>query len=94
MHERLHIGGVEPELWVLDNQTSNLLKKAMETNGTTYQLWPPHIHRTNLAEIVEQTFKNRLKAGLDSFDPDFPMSEWDHLVEESEFILNLFRAED
>ena len=52
---------------------------------TNYQLVPPHIHRANAAERAIQTFKK-------SLDPDFPMAEWDRLLEQALLTLNLLRA--
>ena len=93
LYDRLHISGVKPETWVLDNEASNLLIKTMADNGTTYQLVPPHIHRANLADRVIQIFKNDLKAGLAYLDPYFPLSEWDRLIDQYELTLNILRAE-
>ena len=56
LHDKLHVAGVKPETWVLDNETSNLLTDTIKDNDTTYQLVPPHIHRANLAERAIQTF--------------------------------------
>ena len=53
---------------------------------------PLHICRENLVERVSQTFKNHIKAGLASLDPDFPLSERDLLIEQSGLTLNLLRA--
>ena len=75
MHRRLHIARVKPEVWILDNKASKLLKSAMNVNNTTYQLVPPHIHQANLAERAIQTFRNHLKAVLASLHPDYPLSE-------------------
>ena len=92
LHDKLHVAGVKPETWVLDNETSNLLTTTMKDNDTTYQLVPPHIHRANLAERAIQTFKDHLKAGLASLDPDFPLYEWDRILDQCILTLNLLRS--
>ena len=92
LHDKLHVAGVKPETWVLDNETSNLLTTTMKDNDTTYQLVPPHIHRANLAERAIQTFKDHLKAGLASLDPDFPLCEWDRILDQCILTLNLLRS--
>ena len=76
----------------MDNEASAELKLAMEDNNTTYQLVPPHDHRNNLAERAIQTFKHHFKAGLASTDPNFPLSEWDRLLERANLTLNLLRS--
>ena len=52
---------------------------------------PPHIHRRNSAERAIQTFKNHFIAGLASTDPNFPLSNWCHLLPQAELTLNLLR---
>ena len=67
--------GMQPRTYVLDNEISKEIKEAMRKKKITFQLVPPHSHRTNLAERAIQTFKNHFKAGLASLDPDFPLAE-------------------
>ena len=64
-----------PTLLILDNEMSGTLQNAMRNHNTTYQLVPPHSHRTNIAERSIQTFKAHFKAGLASLHPDFPIDE-------------------
>ena len=64
----------------------------MKKNDTKYQLVPPHRHRANAAECSIQTFKNHFKAGIASLDPDFPLNEWDRLLEQCFDTLNMLRA--
>ena len=76
----------------MDNEASTTLKSAMTKNQTSYQLLPPHTHRSNVAEQAIQTFKNHIKAGLASLDPQYPVSEWDQLLEQAFLTLNLLRV--
>ena len=73
LHEKLHIAGVKPETWVLDNEASALLTNTMKDNEASYQLILPHIQRANLAEQAIETFKDHLKTGLASLDLNFPL---------------------
>ena len=68
------------------------MKAALNKAELTYQLVPPHIHRENKAERAIQTLKGHLKAGLATLDPDFPIQEWDRLIDQSKLTLNLLRA--
>ena len=52
-------------------------------NPVQYQLVPPHTHRANAAEGAIQTFKNHFKSGLASLHPDFPVAEWDRLLDQA-----------
>jgi hypothetical protein len=86
------IAGVQPKTYVMDNEASADLKQAMLSKSISYQLVPPHIHRTNLAERAIQTFKNHFKAGFASVDPKFPVREWDRLLPQAVLTLNLLRS--
>ena len=50
---------------------------------------PSHSHRLNLAERAIQAWKYYFKARLASVDPNFPLTEWDYLVEQANITLNL-----
>ena len=81
--------GAAPNTYVMDNEISDGLIAALEKNQTTYQLVPLYTHRRNLAERVIQAYKNHFKSGLASIDPNFPLSEWDRLLEQANITLNL-----
>lgn len=91
LHKKLSKGGSTPSIYILDNEFSNELKSSMDTYNVQFQLVPPHIHRRNAAERAIQTFKHHFLAILASCDPDFPISEWDRLLDQSEVTLNLLR---
>ena len=84
--------GVAPNAYVMDNVISSDFVAALTKNNTSFQLVPPHTHRRNLAERAIQTFKNHFKAGLVSVDSNFPLSEWDRLLEQANITLNLLRS--
>ena len=92
LHDTFTKAGAAPNTYVMDNEISNDLKEALQTNDTTYQLVPPHSHRRNLAERAIRTWKNHFKAGLASLNPNFPLSEWDRLLTQANITLNLLRA--
>jgi hypothetical protein len=83
--------GLKPLLQRLDNEASLALRNYLTTQGITYQLAPPHIHRRNNAERGIQTFKNHFIAGLCSVDPNFPLKLWDRLLPQATITLNLLR---
>jgi hypothetical protein len=92
LNQQFAQAGLQPNTYVLDNEVSNELTTAMTKSSVNYQLVPPHIHRANLAERAIQTFKNHFKATLATVDPDFPVAQWDRLIEQSIITLNLLRA--
>lgn len=92
MQEKFQIAGAAPSTWILDNGTSHELQAAMTKYKTKFQLVPPHAHRGNIAERAIQTFKTHFKAGLASVHPDFPVSEWDRLLDQAFLTLNLLRG--
>ena len=92
LHHTFGKAGVAPDVWILDNEISYDLKTAFDINNTKFQLVPPHSHRRNAAERAIQTWKNHFKAGLASAHPNFPLSEWDRLIPQSNITLNLLRT--
>ena len=92
LHKTFAKAGCAPNTYVMDNEISTELIEALDENNTTYQLVPPYKHRRNLAERAIQTYKNHFKAGLASVNPNFPLSEWDRLLEQANITLNLLRA--
>ena len=50
--------GNDPNLYIIDNESSYYTKEAMMKYETNYQLSPPHMHRCNASEIAIRSFKN------------------------------------
>ena len=92
LHDTFKTAGVAPNTYVMDNEISLEFITTLEQNSVNYQLVPPHTHRRNLAERAIQTWKNHFKAGLASVDPNFPLTEWDRLIEQANITLNLLRS--
>ena len=88
----LKTNGHEPKLHIMDNECSSLMKDTFKKYNIKYQLVPPYIHRRNAAERAIQTWKNHFISGLASCDPNFPIREWDRLLEQGEITLNLLRS--
>jgi hypothetical protein len=87
--QSLIIRGLKPNLQRLDNAAYLAIRNYLTKQGTDYQLAPPHIHRRNNSEMVIQTFKNHLIAGLCSFDPNLPLKLWDKLLPQATITLHL-----
>ena len=79
-------------MYILDNECSSDLKFEFGKEHINFQLFHPASHRANDAERIIQMHKNHLKAGLVTVDPEFPIIEWDQLLEQSIITLNLLRA--
>ena len=92
LFERLKYNGYAPELHILDKECSNDLKKAFTKNDVEFQRVPPHSHRRNAAERAIQTWKNHFCAGISTYDPKFPLTEWDLLMVQADIMLNLLRS--
>ena len=76
----------------LDNERSSDLEELFKTNDITYQYVPPHCHRALKAERAIRSAKNHIIATWCTADPDFPMSQWDELLEQAEISLNHLRG--
>ena len=92
LHARITTHGHEIKNFILDNEFSQELKQALKKNTISYQLVPPNVHRRNAAERAIRTFKAHFMAGLATCDPDFPITEWDRLLEQAEMTLNMLRT--
>ena len=90
-HGRLTKNGHLCKKYILDNECSSQLKNALKVENIELELVPPHQHRQNAAERAIRTFKNHFLAGLATCDPDFPLREWDRLLQQAEVTLNLLR---
>jgi hypothetical protein len=84
--------GFKPKLQTMDNEASAALKNYFTEKEMSYELVPPHNHRTNAAERAIRTFKEYFKAGLATVNPDFPAHLWDRLLPQAEITLNLLRS--
>lgn len=91
IHQKLVKNTVPPNLYILDNECSDIFKSSLQKYNAHFQLVPPHIHRRNAAERAIQTFKDHFIACLASIDPTFPIAEWDRLLPQAELTLNLLR---
>ncbi len=63
----------------MDNEASQEFERVFLNNNLTYQLTPPDIHCTNVAELAIHTYTNHFLSGLATVDPAFPIAEWDCL---------------
>jgi hypothetical protein len=90
--DEMTVKSFKPKLQKMDNVASAALKNYFTEKEMNYQLVPPHCHRTNEAERAIRTFKEDLKSGLATVDPDFPAHLWERLLPQAEITLNLLRA--
>ena len=91
LYNKITKNTVTTKYWILDNEASKYLKDALGTNDQDFQLTPPHIHRINAAERAIRTYKNHLLAGIATCDKDYPIIEWDRLINQCNITLNLLR---
>ena len=77
---------------MLDNEYPDRLNQYFTANKVHFQLVPPHLYCTNVAERAFATFKNHFVAGLASTGPDFSIKLWDRLLPQAVLTLNLLRS--
>lgn len=92
LHDILRRKGRGPQLHILDNECSDIMKMYFNTNDIKYQLAAPGQHRTNAAERAIRTFKNHFIAGLCTTDAEFPIHLWDRLIPQAVLTINLMRG--
>ena len=76
---------------MLDNECPAGLKQVMQNDDVAFQLVPPHLHSTNVAERAIATYKDHIIAGLNICDPSFPLHLWDRLIPQTTLFLILLR---
>ena len=91
LHNNLSNLGLMPHFQMLDKECPTGLKKVMRNAGVTFQLIPPHLHRTNAAKCAIATYKDHLIAGLSSCDPPFPLHLWYIITPQEILTLNMLR---
>ena len=90
LHEEFKLAGGAPKTYVLDNEKSKDLIDSFKNQKIDYQLVAPYRH-CKQAERAILTFKEHFKSCLASVDPNFPLSEWDRLIPQTNITLNLLR---
>ena len=66
---------------ILNNETPELHRDAIEALNSKCQLVPPNTHRINIAERAIRTCKEHFIRILIDIDAKFPMSMWYHLIQ-------------
>jgi hypothetical protein len=83
--------GLKPQLQRIDNECSALLKEYMAQEHVTFQLTPKGKHARNAAEKGIQIWKDHFLAGVATASPNFPITQWDKLIDQANITLNLLR---
>ena len=55
------------------------------------ELVPPHCHRRNVAEVAIKALKQYFLSIISGVATDFPMSQWERLLLQTELTLNMLR---
>ena len=84
------MAGVAPNTHVLDNEKSADLIDAFTLQKVDYQLVAPYRH-CKQAERAIRTCKEHFKTCIALVDPNFPLSEWNRLIPQTNITLNLLQ---
>ncbi len=87
----MRLAGLGLKKHTLDNKASDAFKQCIQEQQMTYELVPPGNHQCNQAERAVQMFKVLFISILAGINNKFPLSLWCHLLEPTEFTLNLLR---
>ncbi|KAL7548836.1 hypothetical protein ACHAWF_012099 [Thalassiosira exigua] len=63
----------------------------MEKDNISYQKVPPDNHRANIAERCIETGKHHIISILAGTDDAFPINQWDRLITQAKWMLNMLR---
>eukprot|EP00804_Cyclotella_cryptica_P003899 CCRYP_015766-RA/>CCRYP_015766-RA protein AED:0.43 eAED:0.50 QI:0/0/0/1/0/0/3/0/356 len=75
IHAHLSNANRKPLVHILDNEASLAFQQAITSNGCTFQLVPPHVHRRNAADYTIRMFKDHFLAVLAGTAPSFPAND-------------------
>ena len=89
LYGRLTTRGVKHNYMRLDNESPPAFQALLKDNCIDCQLALSGMHIRNAAERAISTFKYHFISGLYVMEPDFPMQNWDRLLEQAEIMLNL-----
>ena len=89
---QLKRAGIVPKKHVLHNEVSENMKNHIrDTCKINMELVPPGCHRCNAAEVAIHNFKAHFLSILADVADDFPPSQWDWLLPQTEITINLIR---
>ena len=89
-HNDFEKSGVAPKICVLDNEKSKGLIDSFNEENIDYQ-WVALYRYCKHAERAIQTCKEYFKSCMTGADPNFPLSEWDRLIPETNITINLLQ---
>ncbi len=88
-YAKLEQQGFKPRITIMDNEASMAVKTWLTKNDIGYQLATVDIHQTNTAERCIETAKHHIIAGLATTDADFPIQQWNRLILQAQYTLNM-----
>ena len=91
LHENLTTRGLKPNYMWLDNKAQPEFQDLQKEKSIDYQLDPQVMYHINSKERNTSTFKDRFITGIWSTYTDFPMKNWDQLLEQAEITLKFLR---
>ena len=75
----------------MDNEASTAVLDWFVKNKIDAQKVSPYNHRANISERMIETAKHHFIAGMAGTDENFPITQWDRCVAQSERSLNMLR---
>ena len=91
MLSTLTTSGHQPNIHILDNGVSTILKQGLLNNKRKNKLANPHLHIKNAAERAIQKFSAHFIMCLCTAEPKYPGKQWDCFLSQSTLNLNLLR---
>ena len=91
MMHKLTKSGHQPNIHILDNDASSILKQGLIKHKIHYQLLHLHLHRSNSYESAIQTFKAHFITFICATNTKYPAKNWDCFLPQSKLTLNFLR---
>ena len=90
-HARVEEVSIKPRMNLLDNECLEAIVSFFARVEVDYQLVPPGCHQANDAGRSPQRGKHHIISSIMTTDPLYHVTEWDKLVKQGEWSLNMLR---
>ena len=90
--KKLTSRGIKPTFHVMENEASRAVMDWLKlVKQVDAQELSPQNHRANVAERMIETGKHHLISGIAGTDENFPITQWDRLIPQTQRTLNMMR---
>ena len=92
VYRKITSRGIKPTFHVMYNEASSAIMDWLQrVKKVDSQKVSPHNHRANVSERMIETVKHHLISGITGTDENFPITQWDRLIPQTQSTLNMMK---